>query len=92
MPEVYMRIQWPDESTDRVYSPSSVIRDFFEEGEELSVARFEERITEALTRASERVREVYGMECTSAKQELRRLQAATDDAAGDDGAVTIMQL
>lgn len=91
MPEVYMRIQWPDDSTDRVYSPSSVLRDFFEEGEELTVDHFEERITDALTRASERVREVYGMECASAKQELRRLQAAAEEVAGD-GQVTITQL
>jgi len=91
MPEVYMRIQWPDDTTDRVYSPSSVIRDFFEEGEEMSVDRFEARITDALTRASERVREVYGMECTSAQQELRRLQAAVSERA-DDGQITITQL
>jgi len=91
MPEVYMRIQWPDDTTDRVYSPSSVIREFFEEGEELPVDHFEERITDALTRASERVREVYGMECTSAKQELRRLQAAVEETTGE-GPVRIMQL
>jgi uncharacterized repeat protein (TIGR04042 family) len=91
MPEVYMRIQWPDETTDRVYSPSSVIRDFFEEDEEMTVAAFEERITNALTRAGERVREVYGMECTSARQELRRLQSAAAEAKGD-GTITIVQL
>jgi uncharacterized repeat protein (TIGR04042 family) len=91
MPEVYMRIQWPDDTTDRVYSPSSIIRDFFEEEEQMTVAAFEERITNALTRASERVREVYGMECASAKQELRRVQGATDERA-DDGQVTILNL
>ncbi|PSQ97606.1 MAG: MSMEG_0570 family nitrogen starvation response protein [Bacteroidetes bacterium SW_9_63_38] len=91
MPEVYMRIQWSDDTTDRVYSPSSVIRDFFEEDEEMSVDAFEERITDALSRASERVREVYGMECASAKQELRRLQSATDERA-DDERVTILNV
>ena len=91
MPEVYMRIRWPDDTTDRVYSPSSIIRDFFEENEEMTVAAFEERITNALTRAGERVREVYGMECASAKQELRRLQSATDERA-DDERVTILNL
>lgn len=86
-----MRIQWSDDTTDRVYSPSSVIRDFFEEDEEMSVDAFEERITDALSRASERVREVYGMECASAKQELRRLQSATDERA-DDERVTILNV
>lgn len=86
-----MQIEWPDASSDRVYSPSSVIRDFFEEGEELSVSAFEERVTDALTRASGRVQEVYGMECTSAQQELRRLRAAVRERP-DDGTVTIVQL
>jgi uncharacterized repeat protein (TIGR04042 family) len=91
MPEVYMHIEWPDESTDRVYSPSSVIRDFFEEGETLSVPEFETRVVEALNRARDRVREVYGMECTSARQELRRLRTATEQA-DEEGTVTVLQL
>jgi uncharacterized repeat protein (TIGR04042 family) len=84
MPEVYMQIEWPDGEADRVYSPSSVIRDFFEEGEAIPVAEFEARITEALERAGERVREVYGMECASAQQELRRLRTAVQEAAEGD--------
>ncbi len=91
MPEVYMQIKWPDDSTDRVYSPSSVIREFFEEGEELSISTFEDRVTEALNRASERVREVYGMECASAKQELQRLRTALRERS-DDGTVTVVEL
>lgn len=91
MPEVHMQIEWPDESSDRVYSPSSVIREFFEEGEQLSVSAFEERVTQALNRASERVREVYGMECASAKQELQRLRAAVRDRA-EEGTVTVVEL
>lgn len=92
MPEVYMQIEWPDDSSDRVYSPSSVIRDFFEEGEELSVSAFEERVTDALNRASERVREVYGMECASAKQELRRLHSILQNLEANDGSVKIVDL
>jgi uncharacterized repeat protein (TIGR04042 family) len=86
-----MRIEWPDKTADRVYSPSSVIRDFFEEGETLSVDAFEDRIAEALTRAGERVREVYGMECASARQELRRVQSVAEETEGD-ATVTILSL
>jgi uncharacterized repeat protein (TIGR04042 family) len=75
MPEVYMHIEWPDATPDRVYSPSSVIREFFESGDRLSIAQFETQITHALTRARERVREVYGMECTAAGAELQRVHA-----------------
>lgn len=92
MPEVYMQIEWPDETADRVYSPSTVIRDFFEAGEELDVPDFEARVAEALTRASSRVREVYGVECASAQQELQRLRAAAQDARTDDGVVTIVRV
>ena len=76
MPEVYMQIEWPGATTDRVYSPSSVIRDFFREGETLSVADFETRVTDALEQASQRVREVYGTGCTSAQAEAQRIQKA----------------
>lgn len=74
MPEVRMQIKWPDDMTDQVYSPSSVIRDFFQEGEALSVADFEARVINALEQASQRVREVYGTRCTSARAESQRLQ------------------
>lgn len=92
-----MHIEWPDATPDRVYSPSSVIREFFESGDRLSIAEFETQITRALTRARERVREVYGMECTAASAELQRVQAALqtfqDDATDDaGGTVTIQQL
>ncbi len=91
MPEVYMQIEWPDGEGDRVYSPSSVIREFFEEGETMPVAEFGERVTAALERASERVREVYGMECASARQEVRRLRPMIQDAK-EEGMVRIKKI
>jgi uncharacterized repeat protein (TIGR04042 family) len=91
MPEVYMQIEWPDGESDRVYSPSSVIREFFQEGETMPITEFEERITAALRRAGERVREVYGMECASAKQELQRVRTVTQDSADGD-TIQIKQL
>jgi uncharacterized repeat protein (TIGR04042 family) len=91
MPEVYMQIEWSDETTDQVYSPSSVIRDFFSKGETLAVAEFNERVTEALEEASRRVREVYGMGCTAATKEIERLHAAAEKR-DDEASVTILEV
>ena len=85
-----MQIEWPNGTTDQVYSPSSVIREFFEEGEALSVADFEAQVTAALERASERVQEVYGMRCASAQKEAQRLQSVIQDV--EEGTVRITEL
>lgn len=73
MPEVYMQIEWPDQKRDRIYSPSSVIHDYFLAGQSLPVAAFEQKITEALIKASGRVLAKYGYECTSALSEIARV-------------------
>jgi len=86
-----MKIEWSDQTTDQVYSPSSVIRDFFSEGETLAVSEFEGRVTKALNQASRRVREVYGMGCASARNELQRLKAATEDR-DDEASVRILEV
>ncbi|GAA3630945.1 MSMEG_0570 family nitrogen starvation response protein [Kineosporia mesophila] len=66
MPEMYFRVTWPDGTAQRCYSPSLVIEDFLKPGERYPVADFVRRSDEALTIASNRVREKYGFACTSA--------------------------
>ncbi|MFY0601269.1 MAG: MSMEG_0570 family nitrogen starvation response protein [Cyclobacteriaceae bacterium] len=73
MPVVYLKVQYPDDEKEDIYSPSSVIRSFFSAGESLSVGDFEARISEALETASSRVAQVYGYECTAAMGELARV-------------------
>lgn len=73
MPIVYLEVRWPDHQTGKIYSPSSVIREFFKTGEQLKVSDFEPRIHSALQSASSRVAEVYGYECTSAMAERVRI-------------------
>ncbi|MES2457523.1 MAG: MSMEG_0570 family nitrogen starvation response protein [Bacteroidota bacterium] len=74
MPEVYLHIEWPDGNRDMVYSPSTVINNYFKAGEDLAVAAFETKVTEALIMASQRVYQRFGYECTSAMAELDRLK------------------
>ncbi|QJD80143.1 MSMEG_0570 family nitrogen starvation response protein [Spirosoma rhododendri] len=76
MPETYVHIQWPDGRDETIYSPSSVIRTYFEPGTELNLPDFEQRCATALQHASRRVRETYGYECTAAMAEKHRMAAA----------------
>lgn len=66
MPEMYFRVTWPDGTAQRCYSPSLVIRDYLTPGTSYPVAEFVRLSNEALTIASNRVREKYGFACTSA--------------------------
>jgi uncharacterized repeat protein (TIGR04042 family) len=82
MPEMYFRVTWPDGSAQRCYSPSLVIEDYLRVGESYSVAEFVRLSDEALTIASNRVREKYGFACTSAvamRDEIRARAAGHPD-------------
>lgn len=80
MPETYVEIRWPNGKKEHVYSPSSIIRDYFQPGTELPIGDFEARCIQALDHASERVRERYGYACSSAMAEKQRIVAAVKAA------------
>lgn len=78
MPEVQLKLEWPDGRTTLLYSPSSVILRYLQPGQSLAVADLASRGTEALRLASERVRARYGFACTRADEEEQQLlQTAT---------------
>jgi uncharacterized repeat protein (TIGR04042 family) len=76
MPEMHFLIEWPDGRRDRCYSPSYVVAEHIEVGGEYAVADFVARAARALNLASDRVRERYGFACSSALDQLARLEAA----------------
>jgi uncharacterized repeat protein (TIGR04042 family) len=77
MPEMTFTVRWPDGTVVDCYSPSLVMHDFLAVGDVLPVTTFVARTSLALDLASERVREKYGFECTSAMQQKADiLQAA----------------
>jgi uncharacterized repeat protein (TIGR04042 family) len=84
MPETFVRITWPGGREETVYSPSSIIREYFEPATEMSLGEFEARCTQALDRASERVREVYGYACSSAAAEKSRILSAVSSLRAED--------
>ena len=59
MPEMHFRIRWPDGVDETCYSPSLVIKDFFQPGETYALA-ISSRSRTALKIASDRVEAKYG--------------------------------
>jgi uncharacterized repeat protein (TIGR04042 family) len=83
MPEVRLSLEWPDGRRSELYSPSTVILDFLQPGQTLSVAELTSKGITALEQASERVRARYGFACTRTDEERVRLQQAADSYAAD---------
>jgi len=76
MPEMRFRIRWPDGVQESCYSPSLVIKDYFQPGESYNLDEFLTRARTALNIASERVKARYGMPCSLALGQLARLESA----------------
>ena len=87
MPERYVLVRWPAGPQQRIYSPSTVVEDFFRAGQRLPVDVFVERSREALTIASDRVRAAYGFPCSRAADSLARIAELA--AVHDHGDVTV---
>lgn len=76
MPEMRFVVIWPDGREESCYSPSLVIRDYFEEGAAYPISDFVERSRKALTIASDRVEAKYGHPCSLARGQLARIEAS----------------
>jgi uncharacterized repeat protein (TIGR04042 family) len=74
MPEMHYRVRWPDETESTCYSPSLVIKDFFQPGERYALPDFLTRVREATHIASERVRAKYGFACSRANDQLQDIE------------------
>ncbi len=75
MPEMHVLVRWPDDSVMACYSPSLIIREYLEVGATYPLDDFVERSREALSLASERVREKFGFSCSRAAQQLVQIEA-----------------
>ncbi len=84
MPEVLFTVELPDGLKKECYSPSSVVRDYFAEGEEMLVSEFLARSRKALAEASERVRAKFGFSCSSAASQLADIEQFTRNYSPDE--------
>jgi uncharacterized repeat protein (TIGR04042 family) len=75
MPEMHFKIQWPDGSQETCYSPSLIIKEYFEPGQNYSLGDFVDRSRTALNIASDRVLAKYGKPCGLAIRQLATLEA-----------------
>lgn len=75
MPEMHFHVRWPDGRREAYYSPSLVVKDFLAPDESYALDEFVAKACTALTIASERVREKYGFACSSALDQLARIEA-----------------
>jgi uncharacterized repeat protein (TIGR04042 family) len=78
MPEMRFLIRWPDGRAESCYSPSLVVKDYLAPGETYRLADFLERSRAMLNIASERVRAKYGFACSSAMDQLARIETAAE--------------
>jgi putative flavoprotein involved in K+ transport len=80
---MHFMVEWPDGERVMYYSPSYVVEDELSVQAEYPVGEFLERASRALQVASERVRAKYGFACSSALDELARIEAAAGVHARD---------
>ncbi len=90
MPEMQFRVRWPDGGVETYYSPSRVIKDYFQPGAAYPLDEFLARSREALRIASDRVEAKYGFPCSRALGQIARIESACARfAAAPDAAVGV---
>jgi len=84
-------VRWPDKSVSSCYSPSLVIKDYFQVGQSYPLSDFLRRSREALNIASERVRQKYGFYCTGAMGQLAEIDKTAARFADDADARVVVE-
>lgn len=74
MPEIRFMIQWPDGTEESCYSPSLVVKQYFEAQQDYTLQDFVARSQESLNIASERVHALYGRPCGLALGQIERIE------------------
>ena len=79
MPEINFQIQWPDGSKQNCYSPSLVVKQYFNSGEVYELSEFVEKSRTALNIASDRVKKAYGFPCSRALAQIRQIESKASE-------------
>ena len=90
MPAMHYHVRWPDQSETRCYSPSLVIKDYFDPGASYPLPEFLHRMREAMHIASERVRAKFGFACSRAADQLAEIEAQAQAFAEQSDAHVVM--
>ncbi|WP_149139709.1 MSMEG_0570 family nitrogen starvation response protein [Gemmobacter caeruleus] len=92
MPEVIFHIRWPDGVEERCYSPSTIIHQHLSAGQSYPLDDFLARVRAGLIEASDRVAAKYGFACSSAMDQLARIEANARRYSADDAPVICLSL
>ena len=74
MPAMHFDIRWPDATQSHCYSPSLIIKDYFQPGQSYPLEQFVTQAREALHIASDRVQAKFGFTCSSAMDQLQQIE------------------
>lgn len=86
MPAMHYTIRWPDATECVCYSPSMVMKDFFQPGQDYLLEDFLRRAREATALASDRVRAKFGFACSMAADQLLTIETRACEFAKTPGA------
>lgn len=75
MPEINFKIQWPDGTEQDCYSPSLVVKEYFNPGEIYELNEFVAKSRTSLNIASDRVKKAYGFPCSRALGQLQQIES-----------------
>jgi uncharacterized repeat protein (TIGR04042 family) len=75
MPEINFQISWPDGTEQTCYSPSLIVKEYFEPEVEYELEQFVESARTALNIASDRVKAKYGRPCGLAIGQLQDIES-----------------
>ena len=90
MPAMHYHLRWPDGLESACYSPSLVIKDFFDAGTTYPLPTFLSKVREATQIASDRVRAKYGFACSMAADQLHRIETEAARFADTAGAQVVV--
>ena len=79
MPEINFKIQWPDGTEQDCYSPSLVVKEYFNPGETYELKEFVAKSRTALKIASDRVKKAYGFPCSKALSQLQQIESKASE-------------
>lgn len=92
MPEMRFRIRWCDGTEELCYSPSLIVKKYFELNHAYALEDFVQRARTALQIASDRVQAKYGYPCGLALGQLQHIEERADQyRAVPDAQVEVLQ-
>jgi uncharacterized repeat protein (TIGR04042 family) len=73
MPALNFEIEWPNGEITECYSPSTIVLQYFQDGDTFTIDELKGVSRTALNMAAKRVKERFGFECVSAVEQRDKI-------------------